>query len=307
MITTYTGENDGARLAAVKQAVESFVATYTDMGLERFDGEEANYEQLLAAVQSLPFLVERKLVVIRSASQNKDFVERFEDFLVAITDSTDVLLVEGKLDKRTVFYKTLQKQTEFRDFPVLDTRGLIQYARDYAKDHGGSLGEVPARHLVERTVLSQIGLQHELDKLLAYAPTITNETIDMLTEEKPQSRIFDLLDAAFAGNSVRTLALYADQRAQGTEPEQIVALLAWQLYIFAVCKAGHRKTPDEIARAARLNPFVVSKSLAVVRRMAMGTLKKYIQDLTLLDARSKSEGIILDEALQHYLLTLTVG
>lgn len=304
MITTLTGENDAERLREQARIVGDFVAEYTDMGLERLDGEEATYEQLLAAVQSVPFLVARKLVVIRGGSANKELAERFEQFLAAVTDSTDVLLVEGKLDKRTAFYKQLKKLTDFKEYAVLDAAGLVRFASEYAREQGGTISAGDARLLVERVGTDQLGLRHELDKLLAYDPKVTRQSIELLTDALPQSKIFELLDAAFAGKTARMLTLYKDQRAQGVEPQQIVTMLVWQLYIFAVVKAGQNKPASEIARTARLSPFVVEKSQALMRRTPLLRLKAMISELRALDVRSKSEGIVLDEALQHYLLTL---
>lgn len=293
------------RLREQARIVGEFVKDHGDMAVERLDGEEASYERLVEAVQSPPFLCDRKLVVIRGGSLNKDFIEKFEDFTKVITDSTDILIVEGKLDKRTGYYKQLKNLTDFHDYSVLDAQGLVRFAADYAKEHGGGLGAADARYLVERIGTNQSTLVNEMDKLLAYSVKITRESIELLTEELPQSKIFELLDAAFNGNAKRTLELYKDQRAQGVEPQQIMAMLVWQLYIFAVVKAGQGKSASEIASAAKLSPFAVEKSMAIMRRTSFDKLRTMISDLRVLDVRSKSEGIILDEALQHYLLTLS--
>lgn len=306
MITVLVGENDAKRLQEQTRIVDAFIAAHTDMGLERLDAEETSYDRLVEAVQSVPFLVDRKLVVIRSGGMNTDFTEKFEQFLGAVTESTDVLLVEGKLDKRTAYYKQLKKLDGFKEFNVLDANGLIRFAADYAKEQGGSLSTTDARFLVERVGTDQMSLTHELDKLLTYNSKINKASIELLTEEIPQSKIFDLLDAAFAGNVRRTQSLYADQRAQGAEPQQIMAMLVWQLYILAVVKAGQQRSSAEIATAAKLNPYVVEKTARVARQLAPTKLRQMITELRVLDVRSKSEGIVLDDALQHYLLTLTV-
>lgn len=306
MITTLCGENDAERLREQARIVDGFVAEYTDMGLERIDGDAASHDRILAAVQSLPFLVSRKLVVLRGPSLNKDFIERFEDFPAAVIEQTDVLIVEGKLDKRTAYYKQLKKLTDFHEFSVLDPAGLAAFAVQYVKDNGGQLQSADARYLVERTGTNQLSLQHELDKLLSYRPKIVRSNIDLLTDEVPQSKIFDLLDAAFAGNTGRLLSLYADQRAQVVEPQQIVAMVVWQLYVFSVIKAGQGRSAADIARSAHLSPYVVEKSQRTLRRLPMARLRQMVTDLRTLDVRSKSESIILDDALQHYLLTLAI-
>ena len=304
MVRAYTGENDALRVAAVRNVVADFVAQYTDLGLERLDGEESLYDRIVEAVQSIPFLVDRKLVVVTNASLNKEFTERFDEFLDSVSEGTDVLLVEGKLDKRTTFYKSLQKKTEFTDFKILDANGLVRFAGEYAQQQGGEISTGDARYLIERVGLNQQTVQNEIDKLVLYEPKITKETIDLLTEKLPQSRVFDLLDAAFSGNIARTLELYRDQRAQGVEPQLIVGMLVWQLYIFALVKTAHGRTVTEIAKQAKLNPFVVEKSQNIVRKMSLQRLRGLISELRELDVRSKTEGVVLDDALQHFLLSI---
>ena len=305
MNRTYAGENDSERLRAVRLFVAAYEAEHGDMAIERLEGEDASYDRIAESASSIPFLCDRKLVVLRGASLNKDFTERFEEFLGSITDSTDVLLVEGKLDKRTSYYKQLQKLTDFTEFKVLDAQGLVRHAAEYAREQGGVLGMGDARLLVERVGLNQLSIQHEIDKLLLYNPKITRQTIELLTDRLPQSRVFDLLDAAFAGNTVRMQQLYADQRAQGVEPQQLVAMLVWQLYIFALVKAGQGKSASEIAREAKLSPFVVEKAQSAMRGVSLVDLRAMISSLRELDVRSKTEGIVLDEALQFYLLNLS--
>lgn len=314
MIATLCGDNDSERLRAAREFVANFEHDHGDMAIEQLSGEDVTYERILEAVSSIPFLCDRKLVVLRGVSLNKDFTEKFETFLSSIAESTDVLIVETKLDKRTTYYKQLQKLTEFHEFKELDANGLAQWAVAYAKEQGGALSLADARYLIQRvgdathvekrTGADQLLLQNEIHKLLLYAPDITRQTVDLLTEENPTSRIFDLLDAAFVGNTIHMQQLYADQRAQGVEPQQLIAMLVWQLYIFAVVKAGQGRTVSDIARSARISPFVVEKAQAAMRRISLSKLRKMIRDLRELDVRSKTEGIIVDEALQYYLLTL---
>ncbi len=303
------------RLRAVREFVAAFEREYGDMAVEKLDAEAVSYERITEAVQSLPFLVSRKLVVLRGGSLNKDFTEKFEAFLELVSDSTDVLLTEGKIDKRTSFYKLLQKKTAFTEYKELDSNGLARWAVGYAREQGGSISQADANYLIQRvgdavhvqkkTGASQILLENELDKLLLYAPAITRKTIDLMTDENPASKIFDLLDAAFAGDTRRMQNLYADQRAQGVEPQQIIAMLAWQLYIFAVVKAGQGKSASDIAQSAKLSPFVVEKAQAAMRRVSPAKLRSMVSSLRELDVRTKTEGVIVDEAVQFYLLSLT--
>ena len=104
-----------------------------------------------------------------------------------------------------------------------------------------------ARYLVERVGTNQQLLANEIEKLALYDKDISKESIDLLTEETPQSTIFELLEAAFAGNHRKVQTLYAEQRAMKVEPPQIIALLAWQLHILAIIKTAGDRTPETIA------------------------------------------------------------
>lgn len=304
MIQVLTGENDVLRQQELRRVVDEFVQEHGDMALERLDGEEASYERMHEAAQSLPFLSRRKLVVLRRPSANKDFVENFEAFLGDIAETNDVLLVEPKLDKRLAYYKALKKLPDFRDFPLLDAGGLMRFLSDYAKEQGGTLRPGEARLLVDWVGLNQLTQQNEVDKLLAYDATISRQNIELLTERTPQSSIFELLDAAFSGNTKRAMALYQEQRVLKVEPQQIIAMLVWQLYILALVKTAGERSASDIARAAKISPFTVQKTQGLARNISLPQLKKLLADLRSFDVRLKSEGLLADEVVQYYLLKL---
>ena len=305
MITTLTGENEVLRAAELRRAVAAFEKEHGDMAVERLDGEEASYERMVEAVQSLPFLAARKLVVLRAPGANKEFTEKFAAFVEAVSDTNDAIIVEPKLDKRLTYYKQLKKLTAFKEFAVLDAGGLVRFAIDYTKEQGGSISSSDARLLVERTGTNQLGLQHELDTLLVYDQKITRESIENLTEKTPQSSIFELLDAAFSGDATRTMRLYDEQRALKVEPQQVIAMLAWQLHVLALVKTAQERSVDDIAREAKLNPFVVRKTQGLARHITLARLKELITTLREFDVRTKTEGIIPDEVVRFYLLSLS--
>jgi len=304
MIVTLTGENGFGLSAELSKLTGAFVAEYGDLALERIDGEEAELGQTREALTSLPFLAARKMVVLRAPGKNKQFTEAFEQILADIPETTDFILVEPKLDKRLAYYKLLKSKTDFREFPELDVNGLANWLVNEAKARQGALSLADARYLVERVGQNQQLLANELEKALLYNPKITRDSINLLTEPSPQSTIFQLVEAAFAGNKRRALELYAEQRALKVEPPQIIAMLAWQLHVLAVIKTAGDRSAEQIASEAKLNPFVVRKSQGIARDLSLADVKKMVDDLLEIDIKSKTKGIDPDEALQNYLINL---
>ena len=304
MIITLTGNNDFARLAEQRQLIAAFVAAEGDLGLEQLDGAETDIARLQEALSSPPFLSSRKLVVLQRPSQNTSFLEQHAALLTDTPDTTDVLIIEPTLDKRLSYYKYLQNHSDFRAFPALDGAGLARWAVTYAAAAGGRLSSADAQYLINRVGLSQQQLSQELDKLLLHNPLISRQSIELLTDNQPQSTIFELLDVALAGRQAQALHLYREQQALGVEPQQLIAMLAWQLHVLALIKSGAQRTPDQIASQAKISPYVVRKSMAAADRLTTAQLKQQVAALATLDGRAKTEPLDLHAALQHFILTL---
>jgi DNA polymerase-3 subunit delta len=298
MIYTVSGDNAFERNRLLKERVARFVEAYGDFALERIRGDEATADQLRAILTSMPFLAERKLVVVYQSGANKEFVETAKEIFADVPDSTDVLLDEPKLDKRTAYYKWLKAHTTFEDCAPLDERRLLAWMVSYTKQHGSALSQSDAAYLLQRVGAEQQRLANELDKLSLFAGTITRERIDDLTVPTPQSKIFDMLDAAFSGDIERALELYDDQRAQRVEPQEIIGMLGWQLRQIALVKtAGNR----DVVREAKMSPYAASKAKRIADRMTLARLKQLVDELTRLDVQSKRSALDLDLALKAYI------
>ena len=307
MIKTLTGENSFAWQKILREQVDKFIAEFGDLALQRIDGEEAEFSTIQEALTSLPFLSNKKLVVLRSPSKNKDFLEHVEQVLANISETTDVIIIEPKLDKRLSYYKYLKSKTDFQEFNELDINGQSTWLLARAKQLGGSISSNDARYLAERVGLNQQLLGNEIEKLVLYNPAVTRQTIDLLTDETPQSTIFQLLEAAFSGNNRKALKLYQEQRALKVEPQQIVAMIAWQLHVLAIIKYAGDRSIDEIAKDSKLNPYVLRKSQAIADGLKLAELDYLVEQLLDIDAKSKSTSIDIDEALKNYLLRLSTG
>ena len=309
MITILTGTNNFGLRAELGRLVSAFEAEHTDMALEKLDGEDASFERMQEALQSLPFLASRKMVVLQAPGFNKQFAGAAEKLLAELPDTTDLIIVEPKLDKRSAYYKFLKKQKGFEEFVELDELGLARWLVESARAKGITLSMGDAAYLIGRAGSNQQALANELEKLSLYSDKnsskIDRATIDELTPATPQSTIFQLLEAAFAGNTKRALELYAEQRALKVEPQQIIAMIAWQLHVLALLKTAGDKSPDEVARDAKISPYVVRKSVGVAGRLTLAQTKRLIKDLLVIDERLKRESLNADDAMLNYLLTMS--
>ncbi len=304
MIITLTGNNSFALRQRLNELTSDFVSKYGELVLEKFDGEEDEAVAIIEGLQSLPFLAQQKLVVIRNGSSNKQFAEEIEQIISSIAKTTNVIFYEPQIDKRTAYFKVLKSHTQFEEYSELDTHSLAKWLVEEAKIEGGQLGLADANYLVERVGVNQSLLANELNKLLTYKPEITRANIDLLTEPTPRSKVFDLLDAAFGGRKEQALRLYEDQRAQKVEPQAILAMIAWQLQQIAITKTAGSRSITEVSRDSGMKEYPLRKAKNLADKLSDNDLKKMVYGALEIDWRGKTTSLDMDEALKTYIISL---
>ncbi len=244
------------------------------------------------------------MVVIRELGTNKQAAEQVEQIISSVAPSTDIIIYEPLTDKRTVFYKTLKSKTQFEEILELDARQLPRWLVEEAKRLNASLNLIDASYMVERLGTNQAVLFNELKKLAIYDSVISKDTIDLNTEETPQSKIFDLLDEIFKGNKKKALRLYEDQRQQKIEPQAVLALISWQLNLIALAKAGRGKTAAQIAMDTGSSPYPIGKAQLLADRITDEKMRKIISEAVHMDHASKTYTTDMDEALKAFIISL---
>ncbi len=305
MIVSIVGTNQFLMSRDLRDRVQSFVTMHGDLAYERLDGEGLTYDRLMEAIQSLPFLASSKLVVIRDLGAQKLLTEKIEQIVAGTPESTELILYESKIDKRLSYYKQLKKLTDCHEYAELDERGLVGWIVEDVVSRGGTIKRTDAQFLVERVGPKHLMLVQELEKLLIYNPVITQASIERLVEPSPQSSIFDMLDTIFRGDSRTGMKRYEEIRAQGEEPQKILAMISWQMHSVLVVKAAGQRSADTIAKEAGLSPYVVRKTLDITRRISMKAIKELVMKTATLDMRLKSEPIDPDQAVRSLLLTIS--
>jgi DNA polymerase III delta subunit len=304
MIVTLSGTNDFLIESELKKLISEFRSKNDSADIEQIDASESDLQAIIEAVTNLSFLEPNRFIVLRRGSSNKPFMEAIEKILSNTPPTNELIIIEPNIDKRLSYYKTLKKNTDFRNYDLLEFGQIANWIVQITKDRGGIIDMTDSRYLIEVAGNNQLRLDSEINKLLNYNKSISRESIDLLVEPIPQTTIFQLLDAAFSGNRKELLRIYDDQKKQKVEPQQVIAMLAWQLHILALIKAAGNMSPGDIAKNSKVSPFVINKSLAISKRMTRSDLQKLTNNLLELDVKLKTQTIDADDALLQLLLTI---
>jgi len=298
MIKVLTGKNSYALQDELQRIVSAFKKEHGD-SIERFDGSElASTDGLLDAVRSISFLEPRKLVVVRDFAQSKELMDKIEEVIAQVADTTDVLFVDQKLDKRTAGYKFFQKNVDVKDYKLMQEYESAGWLASEAKNRDARLSTANAKYLVARVGNDQLRLEQELRKLVISGGEITKARINELTDAQPQSKVFDMLDALFQGELDKAWKLYRDQRAQGEDPHKIIAMITWQLSQLTLAVHAPMKTVDTL-KSAGVSPYGAQKLLRMSKNISKQQLRSYINELATIDEQIKTSADV-KSALETY-------
>ena len=221
---------------------------------------------------------------------------------ILLADTTDLAIIETSLDSRGKFLSELKKCAEVREFTHLQGDELVSWVVEQATKLGGKIERRIAMALIDRVGVNHQLIASELTKLVLLDTQITLETIKQLTVRSPQSSVFAMLDAAFAGNQSRALQLYGEQRALGMEPKAILGMIVWQLHILNVIKAAGSMSADQIASEAKISPFVVRKNMGFAKNISHKKLLEILNLSIETDRLFKRTSANEDDALQALII-----
>lgn len=229
MFYVFHGEDEFSRseeVARFKQQVEA--AGLGDLNITELDGRRLTFEELVNACQAMPFLADRRLVVVHDLLQRFDkargargrgraapatddeaagggaddaFAQRLVEYLPQLPPSTRLVFVESKaLNAGNPIIKAAQQSKEgfVKVFVVPRADALPGWVRERAGRHDGRITRQAAELLATAVGPNLRQLDLELAKLAAhsnYARDIDEEDVRTLVHAAQQANIFGLVDS----------------------------------------------------------------------------------------------------------------
>lgn len=180
------------------------------MALYEPRAEEASVSDVLDELRTLPFLAEKRIVLIKDAekfaSDNQDTIIRYLD---NPSPSGILIMTSTAWDKRKKIHKAVQSQGQILEIDTIKSYQLPEYIAGYASRQGIQLNQQCSRFLVELVGDDPGRLCSELDKLSLFAAPRTTIAIQDIEALIGQNRMFDafgVIDAVTAGQAGTALA-----------------------------------------------------------------------------------------------------
>lgn len=284
MITVFTGDNSFEITRALGRIVDDFSGE-----AERIDGSELDLNQLPDLVMGATLFASERLVIIKQLSDNKAVWSVFDEWLGRVSSDVHLVLIETKLDKRTITYKELQKiadVTEYKAWTERDTAKAEQWATQEAKTMGCAIDAGSVRALVHRVGPDQWLLYQALQKLTVL-DDITPEVIAEHIDASPAENVFDLFESALKGNTARVKQMI-ETLSLNEDPYRLFGLLSGQAFQLAALTAADDRPSAEVAKDLGVHPYGLGKLASYARRLGRSGAKKVVAAFAEADAGMKT-------------------
>ena len=279
------------------------------------DGQQITPEQLRNVAETVPFLAERRLVIIKgllerfvpkgksgrqkkaapSANQQGEH-SLLLSCLSNIPTSTILVLVDVIDDKarsKSPLFEELSAGAEVRTFPPLKSTGLRQWIREQVSQEGGKISP-PAVELLARLIGSNLWvMQNEIRKLTLFTSgrCIEEGDVSRVVSYTQEVSVFAMVDAVIEFKAGPAEKLLEQLLESGAAPVHLLFMLSRQFRMIARVKGLKKqgKAEKEIqTRLGLFNEFAFRKTLEQANRYPPERIKEVYHRLLATDLAIKT-------------------
>ncbi|MCR5742252.1 MAG: DNA polymerase III subunit delta [Lachnospiraceae bacterium] len=246
------------------------------------DGKDADPVKVKDFVDTMPFFADYRTVLLTDTGLFSSTSEEWAKIIAALNDTSVVIFVESKVDKRNKLYKTVKDKGYVCEMKKPDERTMKIWIASILKKEGKAIRESACEELLLRAGDNMENLKAQLDKIISYCADKQEVTVDDIASVcsvQPQSEIFKMIDAASEGRTDVAIAYYYDMLSLREPSMRILFMIGKQcnqLLCVRELMAGGMNSSG-IATRMGLMPFIVNKLIRQAKAFSSKQLMEYVQ------------------------------
>jgi len=286
--------------------LSAFNKKYGENGnLEILDGPKINPSDFETNLLSLPFLSEKRLIIIKGLLTNDKEKEsenmsklrtRIAKAIEKTPDFCTVIFYdEGQADKRTTLYKTINKIGKVDEAEEANAITINKWTREFLEREKIKISPVNTTYLSQQCGFNMWKIQSELKKLSVFSngSEISKEIIDDMVKPSISTTIFKLTDFISAKDKISALKTLKTLVDSGEEIRKIFFMLVrhFRILIQVYDLISKNNRPKEIAEKMKEHPFTIQKTSLQSKNFKFQNLKEIYNELFKIEISSKSNEI----------------
>ena len=304
------GEEEFVKDSALAQLIALVEPNVRQMNVDRL--ASANAGEIVAACETLPFLAELRLVIVRALPREGD-AEALRDYLPRVPPQTAlVFFCRGKADGKLLIVKALEALGRSVLFTPLSESDAARWLRRQADAGGAALSERDAEFFVSLAGTDCARLNNEFQKAAAYAgdgQAITKQIISKVVARDLEFVVFAVLDDVLAGRTKDGFAALRGVMRDGAQPIDIANRIGEKARLILQARRliERKKTKDEIVSGLGVGTgyayrvYEAARLMKPGRTQALERCAKALCDVATLQLTGRARAL---DALEQALLLL---
>lgn len=308
---------------AIARKLKEFESDFTDptsadMNTARLDARTVSDNDLNNALNAMPFLAKRRLVLLANPSakyNNASARKKFLEFIEKTPETTRLVMYESveprDADKHWLVRWAEKNNTliQARAFMLPRLKDMTGWIVNETKQQGGQIEPRAAEMLKDMVGVDTRQAGMEIAKLLAYvnwARPITSQDVEAVCIVTSQQSVFDFVDALSNGNGKSAQHLL-HRLLETEDPFALWGMVVRQFRLLLQAREilDGRGNKDDVARALGVHPFVAEKTTGQAAHFSIETLEAIYRRLLKIDEGIKTSQVTLDLALDTLVVELT--
>ncbi|HEX5839814.1 MAG TPA: DNA polymerase III subunit delta [Anaerolineales bacterium] len=308
---------------AISRRLKEFESDFTDpttadMNTARLEARSVSEDDLGNALNAMPFLAKRRLVLLANPSSkynNPSVRKKFFEFIEKAPETTRLVMYES-VEPRDAEKHWLVKWAEKNNKLIQSRAFMLPRLKDMAgwivnetKNQGGQIVPRAAEMLKDMAGVDTRQAGMEIAKLLAFvnwSRPVTIEDVEAVCIVTSQQSVFDFVDALANGNGKSAQHLL--HRLLESEDEFSLwgmVVRQFRLLIQAREILDENGNKEDVVKALGVHPFVAEKAAQQASRFSIESLEAIYHRLLTIDERVKTSQVTLDLALDTLVVELT--
>ena len=276
------------------------------------DGQQVTLDQLRTVCETVPFLAEKRLVIVNGllerveskskSSRKKKIIQpanqqseyrSLADCIGRIPDSTVLVLIDGRIRSDNPLFKELSAKAEVRSFPLLSDAKLRQWIQKRVGEGDGGISPQAVDSLARLVGANLWVMASEIDKLILFASgrRIEAEDVGMVVSYAQQSSVFVMVDAILEFKAGAAEQLLQQLLQRGAAPAYLLAMLVRQVQMIVRVKELRNQGKSKIEIQNKLglvSEYALRKTLEQADRYSWEQLKNVYNKLLEADLAIKT-------------------
>lgn len=306
------------RIAALDMTITALLGGRSpELALQSFDGENLSIEALLDELNTLPFLIDRKVVVIRQADgMKKAAIKILEDYLESPNPAVKLVMAAEAVAANTNFYKKSEKGGVVVSIAQKKAwekeKDFSDWINEQVTKAGKRIDPQATQLLVKQTGLDQNLLKMELEKLLCYVgeePLISAKAVSDICTCVDIDNVWQFGEAVMRRNTPKALTIASHLMTNASSVLTVLIPLRTQFHTdYQICSIlANGGTPQDISQEFRhLVGYVLNQHIEMARGYGMERFKKGLLALDEAERMAKSSTMEPQLLLERLVIQLTI-